>query len=107
VGNQIHLNDTSSILDWITTRDIASAISWIINNDTPIEVDIGTSLGFTNVELLKHLERLLGNSDQWARLAQQTSAGNQVSVVGKDSPLYKSGWIPKDSLDTGLECILN
>jgi len=107
VGNQIHLNDTSSILDWITTRDIASAISWIINNDTPIEVDIGTSLGFTNVELLKHLERLLGNSDQWARLAQQTSAGNQVSVVGKDSPLYKSGWIPKDSLVTGLEYVLN
>lgn len=106
-GNQIHLNDTSSTLDWITTRDIASAISWIINNDTPIEVDIGTSLGFTNLELLKHLESLLGNSDQWARLAQQTSTGNQVSVVGKDSPLYKSGWLPKDSLYTGLEYVLN
>lgn len=106
-GDQIHLIDTSSILDWITTRDIASAISWIINNDTPIEVDIGTSFGFTNMELLKHLENLLGNTDQWTRLAPQTYIGYQVSLVGKDSPLFKSGWRPEDSLGSGLDWVLN
>jgi len=106
-GDQIHLIDTSSILDWITTRDIASAISWIINNDTPIEVDVGTSLGFTNMELLKHLENLLGNNDQWTRLAPQTYIGYQVSLVGKDSPLFKSGWRPEDSLGSGLDWVLN
>lgn len=106
-GDQIHLIDTSSIFDWITTRDIASAISWIINNDTPIEVDIGTSLGFTSIELLKHLESLLGNSDQWTRLAPQVYTGYQVSLVGKDSPLFKSGWHPEDSLGLGLDWVLS
>jgi len=106
-GNHIQLNDTSSIHDWITTRDIASAISWIIKNEVPTEVDIGTTFGFTNVEILKHLEELLGNTTQWARFATKTSGVNEVSIVGKDSPIFKSGWLPSDNLNTGLDWVLN
>ena len=105
-GEQIKLSDTSSILDWITTRDIASAVSWIINNDTPIEVDIGTTVGFTNVELLRHLEELLGVSSQWLQLAQNSPSTNAVTVVGKNSPLFRSGWHPRDSLEVGLKWVL-
>jgi dTDP-6-deoxy-L-talose 4-dehydrogenase (NAD+) len=105
-GEQIKLNDTSSILDWITTRDIASAISWIINNDTPMEVDIGTTVGFTNVELLGHLEELLGDSNQWLQLVSDSPSIEAVTVVGKDSPLFRSGWVPSDSLEVGLKWIL-
>lgn len=103
---QIELNDTSSVLDWITTRDIASAISWVINNDTPAEVDIGTTFGFTNVELLRRLEGFLGETVQWTRFAEQGSAKGQVSLVGKNSPLFESGWLPRDSLDSGLKWVL-
>lgn len=106
-GKLINLSDTSTILDWITIRDIASAIAWIINNDTPVEVDLGTSFGYTNVELLKHLEGKFENSNQWARLARQGSPGSQVSLAGKDSPLFKSGWLPKDTLSMGIEWVLN
>lgn len=106
-GRQVDLSDTSSVLDWITTRDIASSLSWIINHDTPTEVDIGTTIGFTNVELLQHLESLLGNSKQWARIAAQSPIGKGVALVGKDSPLFVSGWLPSDSLDTGLEWVLS
>lgn len=106
-GVHIRLGDTSSIHDWITTRDIASAITWVINHEVPTEVDIGTTFGFTNVEILRHLEELLGNTTQWERLAAQTSGVNKVSIVGKDSPLFKSGWVPTDSLNTGLEWVLN
>ena len=106
-GDQVLLADTSSIHDWITTRDIASAISWIIENEVPTEVDIGTTFGFTNVEILKHLEELLGNTTQWARFATKTSGVNEVSIVGKDSPLFKSGWLPSDNLSTGLEWVLS
>lgn len=106
-GKLINLRDTSTILDWITNRDIASAISWILNNDTPVEVDLGTSFGYTNVELLKQLESSFEDSYQWERLAGQGSKGAQVSVAGKDSPLFKSGWVPKDSLSMGIEWVLN
>ena len=105
-GELIKLSDTSSILDWITTRDIASAVSWIINNDTPIEVDIGTTVGFTNVELLRHLEELLGVSSKWLQLVQNSPSTNAVTVVGKDSPLLRSGWRPSDSLQVGLKWML-
>ena len=106
-GKQVNLNDTSSVLDWITTRDIASAISWIVGHDTPVEVDVGTSIGYTNVELLRHLEDLLGHSNQWARIAGQPPIGNGVTLVGRDSPLFVSGWLPSDGLSDGLEWVLN
>jgi nucleoside-diphosphate-sugar epimerase len=105
-GEQIRLDDTSSVLDWVTTRDIASAISWILHNDTPTEVDIGTTIGFTNVELLKRLEGFLGETIQWTRFLEKSIKKNQVSIIAKDSPLFTSGWCPSDNLDSGMKWIL-
>jgi nucleoside-diphosphate-sugar epimerase len=105
-GKQVKLNDTVSILDWITTRDIASAISWILKNDMPVEVDFGTGIGFTNLELLRQIEALLGNSNQWEKLVSQPNVHNRVVQVGKDSPLFVSGWYPNDSLVSGLQWVL-
>ena len=105
-GEQIRLDDTSSVLDWVTTRDIASAISWILHNDTPTEVDIGTTIGYTNVDLLKRLESLLGETFQWKRFVDKSINKNQVSIIGKSSPLFTSGWRPSDNLDSGMKWIL-
>ena len=106
-GARIQLGDTSSIHDWITTRDIASAISWVINHQVSMEVDVGTTFGSTNVEILKELEELLGNSTQWKEFATLKYGANELSIVGEDSPLLKSGWAPLDSLHTGLEWVLS
>lgn len=106
-GNPIQLSDTSSIHDWITTRDIASAISWVVGHQVSMEVDIGTTLGFNNVEILRELEELLGNSTQWQQFSTQKYGVNEVSIVGKNSPLLKSGWVPSDTLHTGLDWILS
>jgi len=105
-GRHVELRDTNSVLDWVTTRDIASAVSWILNHDTPTEVDIGTSFGYTNLKLLQKLEALLGNSSQWARITVQSKTGKSVTQVGKDSPLFVSGWIPNDDIDSGLRWVL-
>ncbi len=106
-GALLQLGDTSSIHDWITTRDIASAISWIIDHQASIEVDIGTTFGSTNVEILRKLEELLGNSTQWKRFASQKYGASELSIVGKGSPLFASGWAPVDSLHAGLEWTLS
>ena len=105
-GRQIELKDVSSVLDWISTRDIASAISWILNHDTPLEVDLGTSIGYTNLELLQHLESKLGSTSSWTQTASLPDTRKLVTLVGKDSPLFLSGWLPSDTLDSGLEWIL-
>jgi nucleoside-diphosphate-sugar epimerase len=106
-GKSVELKDTSSVHDWITTRDIASAISWVINHDTPEEVDVGTSIGYTNVELFRHLESLLGHSNNWTRIPLQPTETQRIILAGKDSALFTSGWAPSDGLNSGLEWTLN
>ena len=106
-GEPIVLADTSSIHDWITTRDIASAISWAVNNELPPEIDVGTSFGFTNLELLVTLEKLIQTSNQLPTLVMHNLGQSEVFVVGKNSPLFTSGWSPTDSLITGLEWVLS
>ena len=103
---EVKLKDTSTLLDWITTRDIAAAVSWIISNNTPTEIDIGAGVAYTNVEFLKHLEVLLGDTKQWVRIAAQPHVGTGMAVVGKGSPLFVSGWFPVDSLEIGLNWVL-
>ena len=106
-GEKIQLSDTTSIHDWITTSDIASAISWLIENKVPTEVDVGTTIGYSNVEVLRHLEDLLSNTTQWAQYSFNFSGNNNVSLVGKESPIFKLGWRPKYNLNAGLEHILS
>jgi nucleoside-diphosphate-sugar epimerase len=100
------LADTSSIYDWITTKDIASGISWILHNQLPNEIDVGTSFGFTNLELLIELENLLELKGQLSSLSSHKIGLSEVFVTSKDSPLLASGWSPKDSLATGLQRVL-
>ena len=105
-GKSIRLKDTTSLLDWISTRDIASAISWVIANTLPTEVDIGTTVGYTNLELLVVLEKLMhGDCELHLREAHE-SGRNEVCVMGTKSPLILSGWQPQDSLQSGFEWIL-
>lgn len=105
-GEPVALADTSSIHDWITTRDIASAISWAINNELPIEIDVGTSVGFTNLELLIALEKLLQSTNKLPPQEIHNLGHNEVFVAGRISPLFTSGWSPTDSLISGLEWVL-
>lgn len=100
------LADTSSIYDWITTRDIALAISWIIENEVPSEIDIGTSIGYTNLQILGEIEKLLQIENVVPSREAHNFGLNEVFVVGKNSPLLKSGWSPADTLKTGLEWAL-
>ena len=104
---QVVLKDTSSIIDWITIRDISAAISWIISHNLPVEIDIGTSIGFTNIELLMHLEAIMGNSDQWTGFTEKTNGEGRMSLVGSKSPLLASGWRSNDSLTSGLEWMIS
>jgi len=102
----IVLADTTSVYDWITTRDISLAISWILKNDLPTEIDVGTSFGFTNLELLKALEKLLQIPYPQASLGIHNLGLEEVFVADKSSALFSSGWTPKDTITSGLEWVL-
>jgi nucleoside-diphosphate-sugar epimerase len=102
----IRLADVSSVYDWITTRDIASAVSWVIQNKLPVEIDIGTSIGATNLELLTILEGLLQTKHKVSSSQGHEIGAGEFFVMGKDSPLLGSGWLPKDTLQSGLKWTL-
>jgi nucleoside-diphosphate-sugar epimerase len=103
----VQLADISSTYDWISTSDIASAISWIIRKDTPIEIDIGTSFGYTNLEVLYAIEGLMNLELQSIKGQVHDFGNNEFFIVAKNSPLFASGWSPNDTLVSGLEWILS
>jgi nucleoside-diphosphate-sugar epimerase len=105
-NERIHLTDKVSILDWITTRDIASAISWTIKNKTPTEIDIGTTIGYTNDELLQNLENFLEIPLNLRQSNQIFPVNASKVLVSGESPLFVSGWRPSDSLSSGLKWVL-
>jgi len=103
----IEIKDNKSCLDWVTTRDIASAVSWVLNNSLPLELDIATSIGHTNLDVLSHLQVLLGKAKQTPLVDQSSVESSQVLVAGKESPIFTSGWRPEDTLETGLEWVVS
>ena len=103
----IEIKDNKSCLDWVTTRDIASAVSWVLNNSLPSELDIATSIGHTNLDVLSYLQVLLGKAKQTPLVDQSSVESPQVLVAGKESPIFTSGWRPEDTLESGLEWIVS
>ena len=103
----VNLTNSSKVLDWISTRDIASAISWAINHELPTEIDVGTSVGSTNWQILQKLESRIGRSSQWEKYSKLNADSSELVLVDKDSPLLVSGWKPNDTIDTGLEWVLS
>jgi nucleoside-diphosphate-sugar epimerase len=105
-NEKIHLRDVTTLRDWITTQDIASAISWVVNRSLPVEVDVGTSIGNSNLEVLEKLQKLIGFSDESRFTSALPVSTRSMAVVGKSSPLFSSGWRPTMDLDAGLEWLL-
>jgi nucleoside-diphosphate-sugar epimerase len=104
---EVALTDTTSVYDWITTRDIASAVSWIIRHDLSTEIDIGTSVGFTNLEVLREIENLLQIKNRSDGLTEHGFGLSEFLVADPNSPLFTSGWGPRDTLHSGLKWLLS
>jgi nucleoside-diphosphate-sugar epimerase len=102
----IILADTSSVYDWISSRDVALAISWVLSHSLPTELDLGTSFGYTNLEILGVVEKLLGKGSLSSDKVEHQLGLNEVFIADTNSPLFKSGWSPRDSIDSGLKWAL-
>lgn len=103
---EIELHNSGAINDWITTIDIASAISWIIHNQCATEIDIGTGIGHSNFSLLQKLLIMMGKSRNSFHSNPVSRENSSIAVVGRTSPIFESGWRPKYDLDSGLRWVL-
>lgn len=105
----ISINNPNTVLDWITSRDVANALAYTVDHNLPEIIDIGTSIGTPVIEMLRKVA-LLVDADPNLILdnsSADTTPDPYELVVSKSSPLFKSGWKPQDNLTTGLSWALS
>lgn len=108
-NEKISINNPETILDWISSRDVASAVSYSLNHELPEVIDIGTSVGISIIDVLHEVARLVGADPTLIhyKSPNRAEATTHQLVVSKGSPLLKSGWKPQDDLCRGLTWALS
>ena len=82
--------------DWISVKDVAHALRFIIENKLFGPLDIGTGCGTTNLEMARIVQ---GTFDSDASHYFKVNLGSSRGlVVSSDSRLLQSGWAPTRSL---------
>ena len=104
-GKSVKVANPNMILDWISSRDVASAVTYAIRNQINQVFDVGTSKPISVMQALRTLATLLNvDSELLENDSKQSSLDEQfLMVVSKDSPLFKAHWSPQDDLISGLK----
>ena len=107
-GEEIVLANPNTELDWISTRDIASAISWTISNNLPAVIDIGTSIATSVLDLLNNLAKILDANTALIKVepSNKLNQARNSLVVSSNSPLLANGWKADDLLSNGLRWVI-
>ena len=108
-GNKVRVAHPNVTLDWISSRDVASALTYSIRNPINQIFDVGTSRPISVIQALKTLATLLNvDSELLENESIQNSAEEDFSmVVSKESPLFDAQWSPQDDLVSGLKWTLS
>jgi dTDP-6-deoxy-L-talose 4-dehydrogenase (NAD+) len=90
--------------DWISTRDISRAISWTINHNLIGEIDIATSIGVSNLDIVSILEALLSKKAmiKYEGLNIYSPSEDLMLVADSTSPIFTSGWLPEHNIVSGI-----
>jgi UDP-glucose 4-epimerase len=107
-GNRVRVANPNVILDWVSSRDVASAVTYAIKNSINQIFDVGTSKPISVMQALQTLAALLNIDPGLLEIeSKSNSADAQFSmVVSKESPLFKAKWRPQDDLVSGLKWTL-
>lgn len=100
------LENPDSISDWITSRDVASAVAFCIQTNLPQIIDVGTGVPTTNFELLKLLGRKIGIRDDFIVIRGEVEK-TSIFLNIEHSVLHNAGWSHEDDLSSGLDWILD
>lgn len=108
-GKKFETQSSKNILDWITSRDVAGAVAYILKHELPEMVDIGTSVGTSVGSVLNKVAELCGVDENYIEETVEENASQEPFklVVEGNSPLLAHGWKPEDDLDSGLSWALS
>ena len=108
-GEKFKTQNSENILDWITSRDVAGAVAYLLKHELPETVDIGTAVGTSVGKVLNKVAELCGVDENYIEdtVAENALEERLVLVVDRNSPLLAHGWKPKDDLNSGLSWALS
>jgi nucleoside-diphosphate-sugar epimerase len=108
-GKRVKVANPDTILDWISSRDVASALTFAIRNPINQIFDVGTSEPTSVINALRTLATLLNVDSELIEKENKprSEGGKLYMVVSKDSPLFKAQWNPQDDLMSGLKWALS
>jgi nucleoside-diphosphate-sugar epimerase len=107
-GRSMKIDNPKSAFDWISSRDIASALMFCLNNRISGSVDVGTGIPHTVEEVIEQLVELIKPSDHEIQSVKFLDQANSHSslTVSPESLLFEKGWKPNDDLINGLRWVL-
>jgi nucleoside-diphosphate-sugar epimerase len=106
-NKEFKCNSPNTILDWITTRDIANGVYWSLENELSNLIDLGTGKGFSLRQVLEELTSIIDLDSKLMNFNEKNDLVHATPlIVSKDSPLLKNGWVASDNLQSGLRWTL-
>jgi dTDP-6-deoxy-L-talose 4-dehydrogenase (NAD+) len=105
-SDPITILDTTTRNDWISSFDIAEAISWIATNKLSGPIDIGTGIGHTNLQVWDIIKEELNSNSQLLETTEKLDKPANGMVASVNSELFNSGWRPKLSIQEGIRLMI-
>ena len=103
-GARFPVGKPNDILDWISSRDVASAVLFTIENSLPNILDIGTGVGTSVIDTLRKTATVIGSDPSLIVSSDIEIGGNPLKLlVDSRSAIFEAGWSPCDVLTKGLE----
>ena len=108
-GDKVKVVHPNMILDWISSRDVASALAYAISSPIDQIFDVGTSRPISVIQALQTLATLLNVDSELLEIeSTQNGVDEEFSmVVSRESPLFNAHWSPQDDLVSGLKWTLS
>jgi len=104
-GRELVLEDANSQLDWIASIDISRGIEFIMENDTPEVLDIGTSVPLCNSEVVNIIARKVGAPTRQHQVSD-VATQSRIRFVSNSSFLIRN-WTPQFNLEQGIEWLVS
>jgi len=104
-GEKFSILNPNFEMDWIHTRDVASALVFMVENQLNHFVDIGTGVGTTVRELSELICQELELNSNLLDYSDQIPGHQKKIVVEKESELLSLGWKSAESLRNRIKSL--
>lgn len=107
-NDRFKIQNPSTVLDFISSRDVSNALLYCLERQIYGCVDVGTSRGTSVYALAEEIKNIIGCGQlQLLDDHRHDFFPSNLRVVSPNSRLLKEGWSPRDNLTEGLKWVIS